>query len=85
METREDIRVKEGTEGLQNNAKKKFKDAIRLTKRNVGSACEVWGEVDQLVPNHAPTLFNLGLCAETRRDYNGAEALYRRVEELNDF
>lgn len=83
LESREDIRVKEGTEGLQNNAKKKFKDAIRLTKRNVASACEGWAEVDQLVPNHAPTLFNLGLCAESRRDYNGAEGYYRRVAELN--
>lgn len=83
LETRDDVRVKEGVEGLQNNAKKKFKDAIRLTKRNVPSACTVWGEVDQLVPDHAPTLFNLGLCAESRRDYNGAETLYRRVFELN--
>jgi len=83
LEVRDDIRVKEGVEGLQNNAKNKFKDAIRLTKRNVASACEVWGEVDQLVPDHAPTLFNLGLCAESRRDYNGAEALYRRVAALN--
>jgi tetratricopeptide (TPR) repeat protein len=83
VETREDIRVKEGTEGLQNNAKKKFKDAIRLTKQNVAAACSVWGEVDQLVPNHSPTLFNLGLCAESRRDYSGAAALYHRVETIN--
>lgn len=83
LEFREDIRVKEGVDGLQNNAKKKFKDGIRLTKRNVASACEVWGEVDQLVPNHGPTLFNLGLCAESRRDYNAAEALYRRVADMN--
>lgn len=83
LETREDIRVKEGTEGLQNNAKKKFKDGIRATKRNVASACDIWAEVDQLVPNHAPTLFNLGLCAESRRDYNAAEAFYRRVADLN--
>lgn len=83
LEIRDEIRVKEGTDGLQNNAKKKFKDGIRLTKRNVTSACTVWGEVDQLVPDHAPTLFNLGLCAESRRDYNAAETLYRRVFELN--
>jgi tetratricopeptide (TPR) repeat protein len=82
-EVRENIRVKEGVEGLQGNAKSKFKDAIKLTKRNVASACNVWAEVDQLVPNHSPTLFNLGLCAESRRDYNGAEALYKRVADLN--
>lgn len=83
LEVRDDVRVKEGVEGLQNNAKKKFKDAIRLTKRNVPSACTLWSEVDQLVPDHAPTLFNLGLCAESRRDYNAAEAMYHRVFELN--
>jgi hypothetical protein len=83
FEMRDNIRVKEGVDGLQNNAKKKFKEAVKLTKRNVASACEVWGEVDQLVPNHAPTLFNLGLCAESKRDYNGAEALYKRVADLN--
>ncbi len=83
LEVRDDIRVKEGVDGLQNNAKKKFKEAIKLTKRNVSSACEVWGEVDQLVPSHAPTLFNLGLCAESQRNYDAAEALYKRVAELN--
>ena len=83
LEVWDNIRVKEGTDGLQNNAKTKFKDGIRLTKRNIASACEVWNEVDQLVPNHAPTLFNLGLCAESRRDYNGSEALYKRVADLN--
>ena len=83
LETRENIRVKEGTEGLQNNAKKKFKDAIRLTKKNITSACEMWVEVDQLVPNHDPTLFNLGLCAEARRDYDSAQVLYRRVAEID--
>ncbi len=83
LETREDIRVKEGTDGLQNNAKKKFKEGIKATKRNVTTACDIWTEVDQLVPNHAPTLFNLGLCAESRRDYNAAEAYYQRVADLN--
>lgn len=83
LERHEDIRVKEGTEGLEGNAKKKFKEGIKLTKRNTASACEAWGEVDQLVPNHAPTLFNLGLCAESRGDYNGAEALYRRVQNID--
>lgn len=78
-EVHEDIRVKEGLSGLQGNAKSKFKQAVKLTKRNVTSACEVWLEVDQLVPDHAPTLFNIGLCAEARRDYNGAETYYRRV------
>jgi hypothetical protein len=83
MERREDIRVKEGVEGLEGNAKKKFKDGIKLTKKNTTSACEVWGEVDQLVPNHAPTLFNLGLCAESRGEYDSAEALYTRVQNLD--
>lgn len=83
LEHRDDVRVKEGTEGLQGNAKGKFKDGIRLTKRNVGSACETWSDVDQLVPNHAPTLFNLGLCAESRHDYEGAQRFYGRVAEIN--
>lgn len=82
-EVRDEIRVKEGTDGLQNDAKKRFKEGIRLTKRNVTSACTVWAEVDQLVPDHGPTLFNLGLCAESRREYDAAETLYRRVFELN--
>ncbi len=83
LEVRDDIRVKEGTDGLQNDAKKKFKEGIKLTKRNVTSACTLWAEVDQLVPDHGPSLFNLGLCAESRREYDVAETLYRRVFELN--
>lgn len=35
------------------------------------------------MPDHGPTLFNLGLCAESRREYDAAETLYRRVFELN--
>lgn len=83
LEVRDDIRVKEGTDGLQNDAKKKFKEGIKLTKRNITSACTMWAEVDQLVPDHGPTLFNLGLCAESRREYDVAESYYRRVFELN--
>lgn len=82
-EVRTDIRVKEGTSGLQGEAKKIFKNAIRMTKQNVARACEMWKEVDYLVPNHAPTLFNLGLCTESDRDYDKAEQLYRRTADLD--
>ncbi|AJP71331.1 hypothetical protein TS85_05355 [Sphingomonas hengshuiensis] len=82
-QVRTDIRVKEGTSGLQGAAKKTFKNGIAATKRNVASACKLWTEVDYLVPNHAPTLFNLGLCAESDRDYDKAEQLYRRTAELD--
>lgn len=83
FEQREDVRVKEGTEGLQGNAKKSFKEAIKLTKRNAMAACDVWSEVNELVSDHPPTLFNLGLCAESRQSFVDAIALYRRVADLN--
>jgi hypothetical protein len=82
-ELREDIRVKEGTEGLQGNAKKSFKEGIKLTKKNTNSACEVWAEVNELVSDHPPTLYNLGLCAESRQDFVNANALFKRVADLN--
>lgn len=82
-QVRTDIRVKEGTSGLKGQAKKTFKKAVKMTKRNVGSACAMWKDVDYLVPDHGPTLFNLGLCAENERDYNLAEDLYRRSLKYN--
>lgn len=82
-QVREDIRVKEGTSGLQGQAKKTFQSAIKMTKSNVPTACGMWSEVDYLVPNHAPTLFNLGLCAESDRNYDKAQELYRRTAELD--
>lgn len=82
-EMREDIRVKEGTEGLQGNAKKSFKQGIKLTKKNTNAACEVWAEVNELVSDHPPTLYNLGLCAESRRDFLNAIALFKRVADIN--
>lgn len=78
-----DIRVKEGTSGLQGKAKSTFKSAIKTVERNITTACDMWKEVDYLVPNHAPTLFNLGLCAESGRDFDQAEALYRQSAGLN--
>ena len=39
--------------------------------------------MDQLVPSHAPTLFNMGLCAEMRRDFVAAQAHFKQAVELD--
>jgi hypothetical protein len=78
-----EVRVKEGTSGLQGKAKSTFKSAVKTVERNIADACDMWAEVDYLVPDHAPTLFNLGLCAESDGDYDEAEAHYTQSAGLD--
>lgn len=71
------IRVREGTKGLSKDAAKRFKDLVKLTKRDPAGACAGWQAMHAEAGEHPSLLFNLGLCAEQSRDYEGALRLYR--------
>lgn len=78
------IRVDESRKGLAKPDADRFKQAVRLTKTDPRAACELWSELGEANPGHVPTLFNLGLCAESRGVDGEDEAhrRYRRVQEL---
>lgn len=71
-----DIRVRESTKGMSKDLAKRFKELIKLTKRDARGACAGWDEMREAA-GHPSLVFNQGLCAEQRGDYERAVALYR--------
>lgn len=71
------IRVREGTKGLSKEAATRFKDLVKLTKRDAGGACRGWEAMQAEAAGHPSLVFNLGLCAEQRGEYEKAVALYQ--------
>ncbi|MCW3846092.1 tetratricopeptide repeat protein [Sphingomonas sp. LB-2] len=76
------IRFRESTKDLPKPEVKPFKDLIRLTQRDLRSACAGFTAMNGRAPNHASILFNLGLCAEAAGDLRGALAWYQRAQPL---
>jgi tetratricopeptide (TPR) repeat protein len=76
--------IKEGKEGLQEDAAKLFDAAVAAAKkRDMGEACRLWQQVDKAQPNHVWTVYDLGVCAETNGDYAAAVASYQRAQSLS--
>jgi hypothetical protein len=73
------IRVNENRDGLPRDAADRFRQAVRLTKTDPQAACRTFAEVDRMVPDHGPTMFNLALCAEAAGLYPEALDRYTRA------
>ncbi len=73
------IRVQERRDGLPAAAAARFKEAVRLTKRDPAAACAAFGEVNRMVRDHGSTVFNLALCAEAAGRYAEAGDRYTRA------
>ncbi|WP_293874635.1 MULTISPECIES: hypothetical protein [unclassified Sphingomonas] len=73
------IRVQERRDGLPPAAAARFKEAVRLTKRDPAAACAAFAEVDRMAPDHGSTVFNLALCAEAAGRYAEAGDRYTRA------
>lgn len=80
----EDVRVDEGRKGLSKPDSERFKAAVRSVKdRQVPAACASWAELAGTYPDHLPTRFNLGLCAESAGNAATAAGHYRHVLALD--
>lgn len=77
-----DVRVDENRKGLPKPAQETFKDAIRLTKSDPDAACEAWAGLTRDAEPTAALAFNLGLCAEVRRDLDAAVDWYEQARRL---
>lgn len=71
------IRVRESTKGLPKEAANRFKELVKLTKRDADGACRGWEAMQAEAAGHPSVLFNLGLCAEQRGEYEKALSLYQ--------
>jgi hypothetical protein len=74
------VRVRESDKGMGKEQAKRFKDAVKLTKRDVRGACAGWSALAGEVPNNASITFDLGLCAEQSGDYARALDFYHAAQ-----
>ena len=73
------IRVLESRKGIKGDAKKAFRNAVKLTKSDIGASCEGFSGLEETYPDHVSVLFNIGLCAEGMGELDRAETYYRRA------
>jgi hypothetical protein len=78
----EDVRVDENRKGLPKPAAEAFKNAIRQTKSDEAGACDSWATIARDVEPTAALAFNMGLCAEARRDFSAAVDWYGQAQRL---
>ncbi len=75
------IRVDENRKGLNKTEAAVFKQAVRSVKDgDAAAACSAWAGLDQ---GHAPTVYNLGLCAESTGEDAIAARQYARTLSLD--
>lgn len=80
----ESWRVDENRKGLSKADSDTFKAAVKATKGHVDEACRIWSDLAQRNPQHAPTLFNVGLCAESSgADQRSVTGAYQQVLALD--
>lgn len=80
--TRE-IRLIDDAEGIASPAAKdKIKRGLEYADRGrLDGACELWGEARIAASNSYALLYNLGVCAESRGDWDAALSLYRQADK----
>lgn len=72
------IRLRESTKGMDKDMAKGFKALIKSSQRDLADACAQWTAMNQAAPGNPSLLYNLGLCAEQRGDYQAALALFQQ-------
>jgi len=77
------IKLKDSTDKIDVSlAKDKLKEGVSWAdKRRIDAACQSWGEAHNLAPNSPSLLYNLGVCAESRADFQAALDLYKRADK----
>lgn len=78
----DNVRVDENRKGLPKDAAEAFKNAIRQTKSDQAGACDSWAAIARGAEPTAALAFNLGLCAEARRDFTAAIDWYGQAQRL---
>ena len=74
-------RFYESRDGLPKDYHDRFKAAIRRTQGDLPGACAELAAIDQAAPQFA-VAYDVGICAETRGDYEAAIEAYRRAATL---
>lgn len=78
-----EVSLMDDTAGITSgDAKDKLKRGIEYAgKGRMDQACELWGESRILSPSAPSVLYDLGVCAESRGDFDAALKLYREADK----
>ena len=78
-----EVSLMDDTVGMtSSDAKDKLKRGIEYAaKGRIDQACELWGESRILSPSAPSVLYDLGVCAESRGDFDAAFKLYREADK----
>lgn len=75
--------VNEHHDGLSPDNAARFDAAVKSARKgDISEACRQWDQIDQDNPDHAATVYNLGVCAETIGNYNKALTQYEKARTL---
>jgi hypothetical protein len=77
------LKIKEDSKGLSKPLKEKFKAAVKLSTRDLQGSCATWDAMKAEAATSEALAYNLGICAETRRDYSAAEHFYQQAQALD--
>lgn len=72
----QDIRLLESRSGIAKADHPAFREALRLTKSDVGAACDAFAALEAGNPADVSVLFNIGLCHESEGDLAAAAQAY---------
>lgn len=76
------LRIMESRKGLNKADRRLFREAVKLTKSDIGKSCQEFAALESANSGHVSVLFNMGLCAEGRGDLVAAEAYYERALQV---
>lgn len=78
-----DVRLLESTSGLDKVSAKAFKSAVKIAPRSLVDACRQWQAIADSGQKNGSLSFDLGVCAEQRKDLTAASQLYEQALALS--
>lgn len=76
------VRFYETRSGMPKDIGNDFKAAIKQTQRDLPGACQAFAAIDSALPDHVSVVYDLGVCAEARGEFETAMALYQRAAAI---
>lgn len=73
------VRLREETAGIPKAEVKRFKNAVKLSQKNVAASCAEFDALYALIPASNAIAYNAGLCAESRGEDLAANAIYNQM------
>ncbi|MGN6820562.1 MAG: hypothetical protein ACTHJR_18045 [Sphingomonas sp.] len=74
------VRFREDRDGMPKDIGAEFKAIVKLSNRDLPTACRQWAALNGRLPNHPSILYDLGVCAEAAGGYADAQNFYRSAQ-----